>query len=338
MITVTGLTKRYGDRTAVDDLTFAVADGRVTGFVGPNGAGKSTTMRMMVGLTTPDRGEVRYGGVRYTDLRHPARLVGTVLDPRCVHPGHTARNHLRAMAALSDIPFARVDQVLAEVAQTWGEEVGAVLANDPSLGNAYANYGGSWGQKTALVYKKRRATVLDAQLVYRTDLDPSWGSTFASRDPLEVHLRVDAPGGAREVWVLVVHLKALGDAASLAQRAQASDDLTRYLDQAHGADAVMVVGDWNDDLDSSIRSGAASPFANVLADPDHYRFATQPLSDAHTSTTADHTGHPIDHHLLSAPLFGNLQPDTLQLVQPTVASYATTTSDHYPVLVGYRFP
>lgn len=115
MITVTELTKRYRSRTAVDDLTFTVADGRVTGFVGPNGAGKSTTMRMMVGLTKPDRGEVRFSGVRYTDLRQPARLVGTVLDPRCMHPGHTARNHLRAMAALSDIPIARVDEVLAEV-------------------------------------------------------------------------------------------------------------------------------------------------------------------------------------------------------------------------------
>ena len=115
MINVTALTKHYGDRTAVDDLTFAVADGRVTGFVGPNGAGKSTTMRMMVGLTRPDRGEVRYGDVLYTDLRHPARVVGTVLDPRCMHPGHTARNHLRALAALSDIPVARVDEVIAEV-------------------------------------------------------------------------------------------------------------------------------------------------------------------------------------------------------------------------------
>lgn len=115
MITVTGLTKRYGGRTAVDDLTFTVADGRVTGFVGPNGAGKSTTMRMMVGLTRPDQGDVRYGGIRYTDLRHPVRLVGTVLDPRCMHPGHTARHHLRAMAAMSDIAVLRVDEVLAEV-------------------------------------------------------------------------------------------------------------------------------------------------------------------------------------------------------------------------------
>ncbi|MCU1455709.1 MAG: transporter related protein [Acidimicrobiales bacterium] len=115
MITVSGLTKHYGDRTAVDDLTFNVGGGRVTGFVGPNGAGKSTTMRMMVGLTRPDAGEVRYGGIRYTDLRHPARMVGAVLDARCMHPGRTARNHLRAMAAMSDIAQDRVEVVLAAV-------------------------------------------------------------------------------------------------------------------------------------------------------------------------------------------------------------------------------
>lgn len=79
MITVSGLTKQYGGRTAVDALTFSVAAGRVTGFVGPNGAGKSATMRMMVGLTRPDACEVRYDGVRYTDLRQPARMVGAVL-------------------------------------------------------------------------------------------------------------------------------------------------------------------------------------------------------------------------------------------------------------------
>lgn len=115
MISVSGLTKRYGDRTAVDDLTFGIAAGRVTGFVGPNGAGKSTTMRMMVGLTRPDAGDVRYDGVRYTDLKHPAWMVGAVLDARCMHPGRTARNHLRAMAAMSGIPAGRVEQVLADV-------------------------------------------------------------------------------------------------------------------------------------------------------------------------------------------------------------------------------
>jgi ABC-2 type transport system ATP-binding protein len=115
MITVTGLTKRFGPRPAVEDLTFDVAAGRVTGLVGPNGAGKSTTMRMMVGLTRPDAGDVHYDGIRYTDLVHPTRVVGAVLDARSMHPGRTARNHLAATAALSRIPASRVDDVLHQV-------------------------------------------------------------------------------------------------------------------------------------------------------------------------------------------------------------------------------
>jgi ABC-2 type transport system ATP-binding protein len=115
MITVTALTKHYGSSLVVDDMTFDVAAGRVTGFVGPNGAGKSTTMRMMVGLTRPDHGDVRYHDTSYTRLRHPARVVGSVLDARCMHPGRTARNHLRAIAALSAVPARRVDEVLGEV-------------------------------------------------------------------------------------------------------------------------------------------------------------------------------------------------------------------------------
>jgi ABC-2 type transport system ATP-binding protein len=115
MITVTALRKTYGSRTAVDDLTFDVTAGRVTGFVGPNGAGKSTTMRMMVGLTRPDSGTVTYDGIPYTALKDPARLVGSVLDARCMHPGRTARNHLRTLAASSDIAASRIDEVLADV-------------------------------------------------------------------------------------------------------------------------------------------------------------------------------------------------------------------------------
>ena len=115
MIKVSGITKNYGDRVAVDNIAFDVASGTVTGFVGPNGAGKSTAMRMMVGLTRPDAGEVRYAGVNYTDLLHPARVVGSVLDARVMHPGRTARNHLRAMAAVSGIPATRVEEVLDTV-------------------------------------------------------------------------------------------------------------------------------------------------------------------------------------------------------------------------------
>jgi len=112
MITVSHLTKSYGRHTVVDDLSFELTPGRITGFVGPNGAGKSTTMRMMVGLARPDAGEVTYGGSNYADLRDPARTVGVVLDARAMHPGRSARNHLRAMAAISLLPEARVDEVL----------------------------------------------------------------------------------------------------------------------------------------------------------------------------------------------------------------------------------
>ena len=112
MIIVSHLTKSYGRNTVVDDLSFELTAGRVTGFVGPNGAGKSTTMRMMVGLARPDAGEVTYDGSNYADLRDPARTVGVVLDARAMHPGRSARNHLRAMAAISLLPEARVDEVL----------------------------------------------------------------------------------------------------------------------------------------------------------------------------------------------------------------------------------
>jgi ABC-2 type transport system ATP-binding protein len=112
MIKVSHLTKSYGRRVVVDDLSFELAAGRITGFVGPNGAGKSTTMRMMVGLARPDAGTVTYAGSNYTDLRDPARTVGVVLDARAMHPGRSARNHLRAMTAISALPEARVDEVL----------------------------------------------------------------------------------------------------------------------------------------------------------------------------------------------------------------------------------
>ena len=118
MIEITHLTKTFGVRTAVDAVSFDVAAGRVTGFVGPNGAGKSTTMRMMVGLTRPDRGTVRYAGTPYDELPAPARVVGAVLDARSMHPGRTARNHLLAAAALSDIPPRRVDEMLDRVGLT----------------------------------------------------------------------------------------------------------------------------------------------------------------------------------------------------------------------------
>ena len=115
MIAVRGIGKGYGNHQVVQDMSFDVRRGRVTGFVGPNGAGKSTTMRIMVGLVTPDRGEVRFAGVPFRQLSHPARTVGAVLDARSMHPGRTARQHLRALAALGRVPLTRTEGVLREV-------------------------------------------------------------------------------------------------------------------------------------------------------------------------------------------------------------------------------
>jgi ABC-2 type transport system ATP-binding protein len=115
MITAHALTKRYGSTTAVDNLTFEVQPGAVTGFLGPNGSGKSTTMRMIMGLDIPDAGSALIGGKPYPELGWPLREVGALLDAKSFHPARTARNHLRWLALSNDIPLRRVDEVLDQV-------------------------------------------------------------------------------------------------------------------------------------------------------------------------------------------------------------------------------
>ncbi len=112
MIEARGLTKRYGQKTAVDDLTFTVKPGVVTGFLGPNGAGKSTTMRMILGLDAPTAGTVRVNGKAYREHTAPLHQVGALLEARSIHPGRSAFNHLLALAQTAGISRARVDEVV----------------------------------------------------------------------------------------------------------------------------------------------------------------------------------------------------------------------------------
>jgi ABC-2 type transport system ATP-binding protein len=112
MIEVRGLTKFYGERVAVSNLSFTVRPGIVTGFLGPNGAGKSTTMRLILGLDAPTAGDARVNGRHYVDHPAPLREVGALLEARAVHTGRSARNHLLALAATHAIGAGRVDQVL----------------------------------------------------------------------------------------------------------------------------------------------------------------------------------------------------------------------------------
>lgn len=106
------LTKTYGDRSVVDDLSFSAEPGRVTGFLGPNGSGKSTTMKILLDLASADHGVATIGGARYRDLPMPANTVGVMLEPNAFHPGRTGRNHLRIVARASGYPIARVDEAL----------------------------------------------------------------------------------------------------------------------------------------------------------------------------------------------------------------------------------
>ena len=260
MISVTGLTKHFDRRVAVDDLTFDIADGRVTGFVGPNGAGKSTTMRMMVGLTRPDRGDVRYDGVSYSRLRHPARVVGAVLDARSMHPGRSARNHLAAAAALSGIAADRVDDVVHEVGldsaadqRVGGFSLGmrqrlalagallgepdVLLLDEPS--NGLDPDGIRWLRTSLRGFADRGGTVfvsshLIAELaMFADDLVVVGGGRLLAAEPLQTTL---ARGGS----AIVVRSLQGGHLAALLARSGISVDLDGDRLSLRGATAAVV--------------------------------------------------------------------------------------------------
>jgi ABC-2 type transport system ATP-binding protein len=131
MIEARGLSKRYGDTLAVDNLSFNVAPGKITGFLGPNGAGKTTTMRMILGLDQPTAGEVTVNGQPFTRLAQPMRQVGALLDAKALHGGRSAYNHLLCLAQSNNLPAKRVDEALALVGLT---EVAKKRAKGFSLG------------------------------------------------------------------------------------------------------------------------------------------------------------------------------------------------------------
>jgi len=144
MIEAHALTKRYGDKTAVDDISFTIAPGSVTGFLGPNGAGKSTTMRMIMGLDRPTSGTVTVNGKPYAKHRAPLAEVGALLDAKAVHTGRSARSHLRTMAATHNLPASRVDEVIemTGLAAVAGKRVGGFsLGMGQRLGIASAMLG-----------------------------------------------------------------------------------------------------------------------------------------------------------------------------------------------------
>jgi ABC-2 type transport system ATP-binding protein len=180
-IAVERLTKRYGATTAVDDLSFTVPAGSVTGFIGPNGAGKSTTLRALLGLTRPTAGRATFDGVPYADLADPARTVGAVLENDPFHPGRSGRDHLRVLAAAAGVAPARVDEVLGLVGladaarrRAGGYSLGmrrrlalaAALLGDPGVllldepANGLDPWGMRWLRDLLRAHADRGATVL----------------------------------------------------------------------------------------------------------------------------------------------------------------------------------
>jgi ABC-2 type transport system ATP-binding protein len=130
-VAVEGLSKRFGAVVAVDDLSFTVEPGRVTGFLGPNGAGKTTTLRMLLGLVSPTKGSATIGGRPYAAIRRPQQLVGALLEASDVHPGRSGRNHLRTIAPPAGADDRRVDELLELVGLT---DAGRRRAGGYSLG------------------------------------------------------------------------------------------------------------------------------------------------------------------------------------------------------------
>lgn len=196
-----------------------------------------------------------------------------------------------------------------------------------------STYYGATEQKVGIVYKSSVATLVSAKIILT-----AYDYDFAGRPPLEVKLNVTLNGTTEQVVVIVLHAKAFNDVASWQRRLNASNALKSYLDTTYPTQKVIVVGDWNDDVDTSITAGQASPYQNFVSDAANYVFPTRALSLAGVTST---TGYPdmIDHHLNTNEVYATLVPSSTEVyrVDSFIASYDASTSDHYPVLSRYTF-
>ena len=207
-----------------------------------------------------------------------------------------------------------------------------VLSNDAVVTSGPSFYSAG-EQKVGLIWKSAIASLVSAKVILTgNDTD------FAGRPPLEVKLHVTLNGGSEDIVFIVLHMKAFNDVASWQRRQNASNALKSYLDSTYPTQKVIVVGDWNDDVDTSITSGQASPYANFVGDPSRYTFPTKALTDAGIASTVSYTDM-IDHQLATNELAATYVAGSVQVyrVDTYISSYGTTTSDHYPVLSRYTY-
>ncbi len=205
-----------------------------------------------------------------------------------------------------------------------------VLANDQSVVNGpqyYSDFSNT-EQKVGLIYKTSVATVRSAKIILTaSDYD------FAGRPPMEVQLTTTVNGTTQDVVVIVLHMKAGADDASWQRRRNAATALKNYLDTTYPTQKVFVIGDWNDDVDTSILAGSATPYANFVSDGARYTYPTKALSDARISSSVNYPDF-IDHQLATNEQYADYVAGSAEAyrVDQYISGYGTNTSDHYPVI------
>ncbi|MQY15417.1 hypothetical protein SRB5_55990 [Streptomyces sp. RB5] len=210
-----------------------------------------------------------------------------------------------------------------------------IVANDSRVTNGAAYYSdfNNTEQKVALVWRSSVASLVSAKVILTAQ-----NSVFAGRPPVEFKLRGTFDGVSRDLIFIVMHAKAGSDTAAWNQRDPASQALKSYLDTTYPTQDVFVIGDWNDDVDTSITSGKASPYANFVSDTARYGFPTRALSLAGVASTTSYPDF-IDHQLGTNEVYARYVAGTAKAFQPQayIPNYASTTTDHYPVMARYNF-
>ncbi|WP_394839479.1 lamin tail domain-containing protein [Pendulispora rubella] len=201
------------------------------------------------------------------------------------------------------------------------------LADEDSVANGSSYYGAS-EQKVGFIYKSSVLQLKSARVILTAN-----ESSFGGRPPLEATFEVTLNGNTADLVAIVLHAKAGADRNSYDRRLAGSHALKSYLDGTYPTQRVVVLGDFNDDVDTSITSGSTSPYVNFVGDTERYDFPTKALSDSNTSTTTGFSD-AIDHHLYTNELRAQYLAGSAQVyrVDQYVTNYANTTSDHYPVL------
>lgn len=205
-----------------------------------------------------------------------------------------------------------------------------VLSNDANVVNGSAYYTSS-EQKVGLLYKASLATLQSARIILTAnDYD------FAGRPPLELKMSVTLNATTSDLVVIVLHMKAFNDDVSWQRRQNAAIALKSYLDATYPTQKVMVIGDWNDDVDTSITPGKPTPFANFVSDTARYRFPTKALTDAGISSSVNYPDL-VDHQLETNEQKADYVAGSVKVlrVDQQIPNYGTTTTDHYPVLSRY---